>query len=120
MATKKTVRCLIIDVKKNEVRDETITKDLDTYYEKIDTDMIEIPTYRVGGKAFDFICDEEGLLKDKPITSGFDENGKPMLVGNLIITGPNGRNLTDETIAHLRKHVVNTTAGWRLVGIAYC
>ena len=120
MATKKTVRGLIIDVKKNEVRDETITKDLDTYYEKIDTDMIEMPTYRVGGKAFDFICDEEGLLKDNPIPSGFDEHGKPMLVGNLIITGPNGRNLTDETIAHLRKHVVNTTAGWRLTGIAYC
>ena len=120
MATKKTVRALILDVKKNEVRDEVIEKDFDNYYKIIGTDMVELPKYRVGGRVFEFVCDEEGLLKADPITSGFGKNGNGMLVGNLIITGPNSRNLTDETIAHLRKYVVNTTAGWRLTGIEYC
>lgn len=120
MATKKTVRALILDIKKNEVRDEVIEKDFDNYYKIIGTDMVELPKYRVGGKVFEFVCDEEGLMKDNPIVSGFDEHGKALLVGTLIITGPNSRNLTDELVQHLRKFIVNTTAGWRLTGIEYC
>lgn len=119
MATKKPLHCIILDVKKNEVREEDIDRTLDAYYKAIDTDQIEMPSYSIDGRRFGFICDEEGLLKANPITSAYGKDGRLGLVGNLIIGGPNFRNLTPKDVEHIRKNIVLTTQGWRLVNLDY-
>lgn len=119
MGTKKQLHCIVLDVNKNEVRVSDIDRTLEAYYKEIDTDMIEIPRLKIGGRRFDIIADEEGVLKAEPIVSAFSTIGEGRLVGNLIICGPNLKNLTDADVAFVNQHIRNTTKGWRLVDVEY-
>lgn len=51
------------------------------------------------------ICDEEGLLRQRPVISAIDKNGKPALVGSLFIVKPGLRSLTEDDIERLDKCV---------------
>lgn len=66
-----------------EARD--IKADLDTYYDIIGCRCIDIVSYPIGGKRYDIICDDEGLFNPEPTVTAIDKNGRPLLVGNLII-----------------------------------
>lgn len=72
------------------VRYTKATDELSTYYEMLDCSMIEMPRRKIGGLLYTIICDEEALLKDNPIPTVFDINGKPMIYGNVFFC------LTDE------------------------
>jgi len=58
---------------------------LEDFYREIKTDVIDIVVRYIDGQEFDIVCDDEGLLKDKPRVSAMDGGFKPMLVGNLLI-----------------------------------
>lgn len=68
-----------------------VDDDLDSYYKLLDCDLIDIVTRRIGGKYYDIICDEEGLLKDDPAVGMVNEfDGRVMLVGRLFICQHDG------------------------------
>ena len=64
-----------------------IKDDLKTYYELLKCDTIDIVTRTIEGKNFSVVCDDEGLLVEKPIVSAIDKNKKCQFVGNLIFCG---------------------------------
>lgn len=87
-----------------------IENDLDTFYDLINCDCIDIVERKCGDTYFNIICDDEGLLKDDPRVSAVDKANVPMLVGNLIFihTDEDGNTIgiTDEDAAVLIDHLV--------------
>lgn len=80
---------------------------LDNIYKIIDVDLIDVAVRKVGNFEYDIICDDEGLLKENPIPSVFDEKKKPTLFGNvLFVNSEDGEftSLTDEQIKDLESH----------------
>lgn len=53
---------LLIDVKNNNVSVK-MANSLKDYYRLIDCDVIDIVKRCIGGKYYNIICDDEGLLK---------------------------------------------------------
>ena len=81
---------------KDMIQAKEIQNNLDTYYDIIGCRCIDIVHYPIGGKHYDIIVDDEGLLKGAPIVTAVDKNGHPLLVGALIITNYDGEgNETD-------------------------
>lgn len=58
---------------------------LDDYYREIGCDYIDIVSYPINGRDYEIIVDDEGLLKTDPIVRAVGKDGKPLLVGTLII-----------------------------------
>lgn len=78
---------IFVDVEKETAKRIDIIDDLDTFYELLNCNTIDIVSRRIGSKRFDIICDDEGLLKGAPKISAIDNLGSPQLVGNLLIVG---------------------------------
>lgn len=76
---------ILIDTEKGTAEAVFFQSNLQFYYKLLRVELIDIREFELEGKFFDAICDDEGLLKDKPVPSMFDRNGKPVLVGNLLI-----------------------------------
>lgn len=84
-----------------------IDDNLDVYYEMIDCRCIDIVMRKIGGKYYNIVCDDEGLLVGKRI-SALSKNGEPMLVGNLIICNNDGAELAsldDEDVQNIEKYI---------------
>lgn len=112
MAKTKQITGFLVDTEadngdlKTVIKAVTIDRTLESYYKTLHCDLIEIPTYKFGGKSFDVICDEEGLIKGgQPVISAIDAAGKPALVGSLLIVNTNCRSLTEADIERLDKCV---------------
>lgn len=112
MAKTKQITGFLVDTEadhgdlKTVIKAVTIDKTLESYYKTLHCDLIEIPTYKFGGKSYDVICDEEGLIKGgQPVISAIDAAGKPALVGSLLIVNTNCRSLSDADIERLDKCV---------------
>lgn len=60
---------------------------LKQFYRLIGCECIDIAVRRIGGKPFNIIVDDEGLLVSCPIISAVDGRMKGMLAGNLVIMG---------------------------------
>lgn len=112
MAKTKQITGFLVDTEadngdlKTVIKAVTIDKTLESYYKTLHCDLIEIPTYKFGGKSFDVICDEEGLIKGgQPVISAIDAAGKPALVGSLLIVNTNCRSLSEADIERLDKCV---------------
>ncbi len=76
--------------KNNELSFIEIENDLDTFYELLEVDCIDIVSRPIGnnGKRFDIICDDEGLFKKDNVPSYimFDDNrATEVILGNIII-----------------------------------
>ena len=86
-----------------------IENSLESFYKIIDCDLIDIVEFEVGGKFYDVICDEEFLLKDKPVPTLFI-NSETVLCGNLIFTtcDEDGKTqgLTDADIKILMEYIL--------------
>ena len=63
-----------------EIQDE-----LQTYYDLIGCDLIDITPRRVNGADYEIVCDDEGLLKSEPIITAVSSEGRPQLVGGLVV-----------------------------------
>ena len=103
------MKVLVLDTETASLDTREIEDDLDTFYSIIGCDCIDIPVRKIGGKYYDIICDDEGLLKSDTIVSAINENTwETMLVGNLIICNHDDEGnmvgLTDEDIEKIRQH----------------
>lgn len=80
---------VLIDVEKEMVGPVEIPNDLDAFYKVLNCGCIDIVTRRIGDskKAYDIVCDDEGLLKEPQKISAVDSAGNAQLVGNIFITG---------------------------------
>lgn len=88
-----------------EIKDE-----LDDFYKNLDCDMIELPMRKIDGKTFTIMCDEEGLLKDKPIAACISKKySDDMIFGNVMFFNNDGmgdlESLTDDDIRRIKLHV---------------
>ena len=103
------MRALWLDVENRKVK-EVEVNGLEDYYRMIDCRMIDIVRRSIGGKDYNIICDDEGLLKDNITISAINKDWQEMLVGNLIICGFEKlgelTSLTDEDIAHIKKRII--------------
>ena len=105
---------ILIDVEKGTVEPVLFQSNLKFYYKLLRVELIDIREFELEGQFFDAICDDEGLLKEKPLPSMFDENGEPVLVGNLLIcrndpeTGFE-KELTNEDAQLIMRHVVGVS-----------
>lgn len=79
------VRGILINTITNVVSIETLDGTLDGYYNALNCSCFDVVSRIIGGKEFTIYCDDEGLLKERPIISAIGWNGNPMLVGNLFI-----------------------------------
>lgn len=79
------MKCVLVDVNNKTVSTVEIDNGLESLYEKIGCNLIDITMRSFNGKYHDVVCDDEGLLKDGCIPSAIDDKGNVMLVGNLII-----------------------------------
>lgn len=90
----------LIDVKNDEAKVVEI-KDKDhlgQFYRLIGCRCIDIAVRKVGGKPYNIVLDDEGLLVADPVFSAIDEAMHAMLAGNLILLGiGEGYDLTDLT-----------------------
>lgn len=99
------VRGILIDVSGNKVEEREVEEcNLDDLYGILNCNTIDIVVRTIGGKPFDIVCDDEGLLKENPIVTAISEKGDYMLVGNLFICNHNKdclASLNDDDIAHI-------------------
>lgn len=101
---------VLINVKDSKIEIVNIIPCLDEYYRLINCDTIDIATRFINGKLFDFIVDDEGLLKDEVYISAVDKSYEPMLAGNLLIVNgcdDDGElvSLTDNDIEHILDNI---------------
>lgn len=76
-------------VTKKEAKIRTINGDLNTYYDLLECDTIDITSIKFGDKFYDIICDDEGLFKPDNHVSICSSEGSPMIVGNIIVCNHN-------------------------------
>ena len=106
-----------IDPGKAIAEPRTIEKSLEGYYALLRCDCIDIPSRTIGGRRFDIVCDDEGLLKSNPIISAYDTNDAPMLVGPIFVVKFNGKDdvisLTEEDLDYVASYVKTC---WAIIG----
>lgn len=99
------IKAFLVDVNNKSARAVEIEPSLDKYYELLECDCIDIAERSVGGKIFDIIVDDEGLMRDTQVISAIDSRCKPMLVGNLLFVHHdregNTTGLSDSDCEHL-------------------
>lgn len=107
------IKGYLIDVNNREAKVVEIEKSLDSYYKILQCDTIDIVSRKIGDKWFDIVCDDNGLLMDKPKLSAVDSEGKPQLVGNLFIVKYDGvddlTSLDDESIKYIEERIMEVT-----------
>ena len=88
---------ILIDVsgKRGRVRETEVSEgNLKSFYKVLNCQTIDITQRSIGGKVFDIVCDDEGLLKENPRPSALRKDGKIMLVGNLFVCNHYKEHLT--------------------------
>jgi len=107
------LKVLVMDAGKQELKVREIENKLDEYYKIIGNDCrcIDIPRRKVGGKYFDIIVDDEGLLKSNPVCTGVGAKSlECMLFGTPIFTNSddegNTLSLSDEDISLIQSEVI--------------
>ena len=124
------IKGFLVDVKNRTAKEIDFEPSLSKYYELLGCDTIDIVTRSVGGKVFDVICDDEGLMCENPVISAVDTKMEPMLVGSLLFvhhdSAGNTTGVTGEECTHLLAHVCQVTQGSDtkphpcVVGLEYC
>ena len=110
MADAKTIKGDILDTEKGSAKNTTLYDKLDAYYAALHCDIIDIVTRKIGDKLFSIVCDDEALLKDRPIVSAVSGRRKPMLFGSLFVVSDDEEDgelvgLTDEDCRYVFDHI---------------
>ena len=63
----------------------TIPNNLQSFYELLNVNVIDIVEYKIEGQYYDIIVDDEGLLKEGTLPSASTINGSVMLFGPIFI-----------------------------------
>lgn len=106
---------VLVDVENEKVEAMEIEDELDSFYKILNCSTIDIVVRRIGGrhkKAFDIVCDDEGLFKEPQKISAIDNLGNVQLVGNIFITGTadnegNLTSLSESDVAYIKSKVQN-------------
>lgn len=89
-------------VTKTEAKVVEFEDGLDSMYKLVDCDLIDIVHREIGGKLFDLVIDDEGLLKDGKRIGAMCVDGDERLYGNILIVNHDGEgntvSITDEDI----------------------
>ena len=72
------VKGFLIDVENSNPYIAEIDGSIESYYQILKCDMFDIATRRIGENYYDIYCDDEGLLKCKPLVSAISSLLKPM------------------------------------------
>ena len=104
---------VLVDVENEKVEAMEIEDELDSFYKILNCSTIDIVVRNIGGrhkKAFDIVCDDEGLFKEPQKISAIDNLGNVQLVGNIFITGTadnegNLTSLSDSDVAYIKSKV---------------
>ncbi|MBD5430483.1 hypothetical protein [Lactobacillus sp.] len=75
---------LLIDADNRSAKMVSVNEKLSEYYKLLDCEYIDIASYKIGSKYFDFICDDDGFASGKNPTV-LDVNNTPVLVGSVLI-----------------------------------
>ena len=110
---KRIVKAVLIDVENGSARKVEFEYSLGKIYGLLNCDYIDIVSRAIGygrsSKRFDIICDDEGMFKISPKISAIDNLGRPMLVGNLLVTNHDAEgntvSLTDDECEFVLAHV---------------
>ena len=110
MADAKTIKGVLLDTEKGTAKITSLCDDLDAYYAALHCDIIDIVTRKIGDKLFSIVCDDEALLKDRPIVSAVSGRRKPMLFGSLFVVSDDNEDgelvgLTDEDCHYVFDHL---------------
>ena len=112
-AGEKTVMGVLVNVEEGTVGAVTFVDKLDYIYALLNIDLIDVAVRKVGYKNYDFIVDDEGLLKGRAIPSVLDTKKEPMLVGNILIVNSNEEgeftSLSIDDIRNIEQHLGNIT-----------
>ena len=105
---------VLVDVTRTGKVGKVVFEDtIENIYKLLDVDLIDVATRKVGDKVYDFVVDDEGLLKGGAIPSVFDNEQQPMLVGNALILNcddeGNFASLTDDDFENLQSHLGRIT-----------
>ena len=92
------MKMLLLDVYENEVK-MVEANDLEDYYKYLNCRCIDIVSRKIGDIRVEIVCDDEGLLIDKPKISAIDVTGTAMLCGNLLVAS--GRVTEDGELTEL-------------------
>lgn len=126
------IKGVLVNVNKGTVEPVELDKSLNGYYAALDCRCIDIVQRTIGGKVFEIICDDEGLMVSNPIPSGVAYSGEILLYGNLFVVGFNGVNdvesLTDADARYVMRHLVELRhhdgkefkKHLALMGVGYC
>ena len=102
-------RVFVLDVIQNEVRMVEVDEELDDFYEQLSCKVFDVAKRKVGDVYYDIYCDDMGLLKEDPVVSAIDQDGKPMLVGNLLLANhdDHGRttSLSLKDVENIYRHI---------------
>ena len=109
------MKVFIIDTKKRKSYISEIKDELEDYYRVIGCRLIDIQSRAIDGVYYDFICDDEGLFTEKAIVSAVSQDGKPQLVGSIIIckydeTTGGEKGLEDEDIKRISDRLAIATS----------
>jgi len=99
---------------------ESVEPTLENYYNLLNCDCIDITCIRFGGKRYDVICDDEGLLKTPSHFSIISKEGYPMIAGNaLICLSQDGqeKGLSKDDVVRLSLSLAWTTQNNRAVAV---
>ena len=106
------MKAFLLDAENRQTRTVEVddTDHLTEYYKLLNCEIVDITSRKIGGKYFDIVADDEGLMKENPIVSALDTEWQPALVGNLLFCNYDPEtgeevSLTDEDIQLLRDNV---------------
>ncbi len=98
-----------VSTKNNRPQIMDIEDELEVFYELIGTDTIDIVAHKIDGEWFEFIVDDNGMLRSNPKVTAFGMDNQPMLVGSLIICKYAGEgelgSLKVNDVKILQKHI---------------
>lgn len=81
------MKAYLVDVQNDRRGPIETDGSLESLYELIGCRCIDIVTRTVRGVAVNVVCDDEGLLVERPIVSAMTSGLNPALCGNLVLFG---------------------------------
>ena len=80
------MQVIYLNVNANKAPEKlNIKDDLQSYYNLLECNTIDIIRRKIGKRYFHIICDDEGMLVEGPKISAISNLGEIRLVGNLVI-----------------------------------
>lgn len=104
----RTIKGFLVNEDKAEMVE--IEEKLQSYYDVLNCDCIDVAVREIDGKEFDIICDDEGLFKQDQIVTAVNEAMQPQLVGAILVVQHDGQgdfqSLTDGEVEIVSNRVV--------------